>query len=54
MPLEGTKGADRREAEGMGTVFKFQDFSLTQILRESNCGEFRRSNTDVFFPFQEM
>ena len=32
----------------MSTVSKFQDFFVTQILREINFAEFRRCNTTVF------
>ena len=30
------------------TVWKFQDFSITQILRESNFGESRSSKNAIF------
>ena len=33
---------------GENTVLKFQDFSVTQILREINVGNSRRSKTAVF------
>ena len=33
------------------TVWKFQDFSITQILREINFGEIRSAKTAVFAIF---
>ena len=34
--------------QSLSTVWKFQDFSVTQILREINYGESRSSKTAVF------
>ena len=33
------------------TVWNFQDFSVTQISRETNFGKFRRSKSAIFLPF---
>ena len=41
------------EESGEGTVWKFQDFSVIQILREINFGKFRTSTTAIF-PFFEL
>ena len=37
--------------QSLSTVWKFQDFSVTQILREINYGESRKSKTAVFAIF---
>ena len=34
--------------QSLSTVWKFQDFSVTQILREINYGESRNSKTVIF------
>ena len=34
------------------TVWKFHDFSITQILREINFGEYRGSKTAIFIQFR--
>ena len=39
------------EESGEGTVWKFQDFSVIQILREINLGESRSPKTAIFAIF---
>ena len=41
-------------ADSVATVWKFQDFSVSQILREITFGESRSSNTPVFAIFGEL
>ena len=36
------------------TMWKFQDFSVIQILHETNFGEFRSSNAAIFKIFGDM
>ena len=48
IPCSFPNGASFRAVVICSTVCKFEDFSVTQILREINFGDFKSSKTAIF------